>query len=225
MRSWRMSKMLLHSPRTTFLQFSKIIFYGATKYLLLGRDISQHVLEKRMCAAWVPQKSLGKWPLNVLHEIKVRPPKWVSSKWKMPHSVLRKIEEALASGNTYTSMICPKEIRYPNKGIFLGKNIWAGANLSGSRDAATSHDLWKQSSLQTSPHPLKNTVDHELLLASYLQSTASAADAIFSSKIRFYHHDLFPWNENFNSSSSSLTSSLTMSVRSSWFDPSWMTGH
>ena len=91
MRSWRMSKMLLHSPRTTFLQFSKIIFYGATKYLLLGRDISQHVLEKRMCAAWAPQKSLGKWPLKVLHEIKVRPPKWVSSKWKMPHSVLRKI--------------------------------------------------------------------------------------------------------------------------------------
>lgn len=152
---------------------------------------------------------------------KVRPPKWVSSKWKMPHSMLRKIEEALAA--VRTSMICPKEIRYPNKGIFLGENIWAGANLSGSRDAATSHDLWKQSSLQTSPHPLKNRVDHELLLASYLQST-SAADAIFSSKIRFYHHDLFPWNENFNSSSS-LTSSLAMSVRSSWFDPSRMMGH
>ena len=43
-----MSKILLHSPRTTFLQFSKIIFYGATKYLLLGRDISQHVLVRRM---------------------------------------------------------------------------------------------------------------------------------------------------------------------------------
>ena len=63
-----MSKMLLHSPRTTFLQFSKIIFYGATKYLLLGRDISQHVLEKRMLEH--PKNRSENGPLKVLHEIK-----------------------------------------------------------------------------------------------------------------------------------------------------------